>query len=108
MKVLLILHVLWFSPMAFMLQIFFVITTAACTRYSVENFQLICYAQRVNGRWQYDHSDWFTCFKMAERSDGCSFETFLALCATKKRLQIRMNLDYYMTGAQEDIDMFSR
>ena len=31
-------------------QLFFVITTAASTRWLVENFQLICYSQRVNAR----------------------------------------------------------
>ena len=31
-------------------QFFFVINTAASTRCSVENFQLICYSQRVNAR----------------------------------------------------------
>ena len=31
-------------------QFFFVINTAASTRYLVENFQLICYSQRVNAR----------------------------------------------------------
>ena len=37
-------------------QFFFVITAAASTRYLVENFQLICYSQRVNATSQYNDS----------------------------------------------------
>ena len=64
-------------------QFFFVINTAAGTRCLDQNFQLICYSQRVNATSQYN--DWeFRMFKMAERSDGCSGETLLALCTRKK------------------------
>ena len=37
-------------------QFFFGITTTASTRCSVENFQLICYFQRVNDTSQYNDS----------------------------------------------------
>ena len=37
-------------------QFFFVITTTASTRYLVQNFQLICYSQRVNATSQYNDS----------------------------------------------------
>ena len=47
-------------------------------------------------------------FKMAERSDGCSGETLLALCARMKRLQRKMTTYYYWIGAQENIGMFSK
>ena len=35
-------------------QFFYVITAAASARYLVENFQLICYSQRVNATSQYN------------------------------------------------------
>ena len=38
-------------------QLFFVINTAASSRCLVENFQLICYSQRVNATSQYSDSD---------------------------------------------------
>ena len=37
-------------------QFFFVILTTASTRYLVENFQIICYSQRVNATSQYNKS----------------------------------------------------
>ena len=40
--------------------------------------------------------------------DGCSGETWLALCTRKKRLQRMITKDYYWIGIQEDIDMFSK
>ena len=46
--------------------------------------------------------------QMAERSDGCSGETLLAPCTRKKRLQTKINEDYYWIGVQENIGMFSR
>ena len=45
---------------------------------------------------------------MAERSDGCSGETFLAPCIRKKRLQRKMTNDYYWIGVQENVGMFSK
>ena len=42
-------------------QFFFVITTAASTRCLVQNFQLICYSQRVNATSQYNDSGSSTC-----------------------------------------------
>ena len=44
---------------------------------------------------------------MAERSDGCSGKTLLALCTKKKRLERKMTKDYYWIGVQENIGMFS-
>ena len=42
-------------------QFFFVITIAASTRCLVQNFQLICYSQRVNATSQYNDSGSSTC-----------------------------------------------
>ena len=47
-------------------------------------------------------------FEMAERSDGCSGETFLAPCTRKKRLQRKMTKDCYWIGVQENVSMLSR
>ena len=44
-------------------QFFFVITTTASTRCLVQNFQLICYSQRVNATSQYKDSDSSRCTK---------------------------------------------
>ena len=37
-------------------QFFYVMTTAASTRCLVQNFQLICYSQRINATSQYEDS----------------------------------------------------
>ena len=44
-------------------QFFFVITTAVSTRCLVQNFQLICYSQRVNATSQYNDGGSSTCSK---------------------------------------------
>ena len=44
-------------------QFFFVITTTASTRCLVQNFQLICFSQRVSATWQYNDSSSSTCSK---------------------------------------------
>ena len=44
-------------------QLFLVITTTASTRCLVENFQLICYSQRVNATSQYNDSGSSRCSK---------------------------------------------
>ena len=44
-------------------QFFFVITPAASSRCLVQNFQLICYLQRVNATSQYNDSGNSTCSK---------------------------------------------
>ena len=44
-------------------QFFFVFTAAASARYLVENFQLICYLQRVNATPQYNDSGSSRCSK---------------------------------------------
>ena len=45
-------------------QFFFVITITASTRCLVENFQLICYWQRVNATSQYNDSGSSRCSKL--------------------------------------------
>ena len=45
-------------------QFFFVMTTAASTRCLAQNFQLICYSQRVNATSQYNDSGSSTCSKL--------------------------------------------
>ena len=81
-------------------QFLFVIATIASTCCLVQNFQLICYSQRVNATSQYNDSG-IKMFKMAERSDGCSGETLLAPSTRKKRLQRKMTNDYYWIDVQE-------
>ena len=44
-------------------QFFFVISTTASTRCLVQNFQLICYSQRVNATSQYNDSGCSRCPK---------------------------------------------
>ena len=44
-------------------QFFFVITTVASTRCLVENFELICYSQRVTAMSQYNDSGSSRCSK---------------------------------------------
>ena len=44
-------------------QFFFVITPTASTRCLVQNFQLICYSQRVNATLQYNDSGSSRCSK---------------------------------------------
>ena len=44
-------------------QFFFVITTAASTPCLVQNFQLICYSQRINLTPQYKDSGSLSCSK---------------------------------------------
>ena len=44
-------------------QFFFVIATATSTHCLVQNFQLICYSQRVNATSQYNDSGSSTCSK---------------------------------------------
>ena len=72
-----------------------VITTTASTRCLFQNFQLICYWQRVNATSQYNDSGSSRCSKWPTRSDGCSGETLLAPCTRKKGLQRKMTKDHY-------------
>ena len=88
-------------------QFFFVITTAASTRYLVQNFQLICYSQLVNVR----HNTTTAAVQDVQngrRIDGCSGDTLLAPYTRKKRLQRKMTKDNYWIGVQENIGMFSK
>ena len=73
-------------------QFFFVIATAVSTHYLTENFQPICYSQRVNAMSQYNDSGSLRC------SDGCSGEILLAHCTRKKMPQRNMTKDYYQIG----------
>ena len=84
-------------------QFFFVISTAASTRCLVENFQLICYSQRVNATSQYNDSGSSRCSKWPNGG-----KTLLAPCTRKKKLQRKMTKDYYWLGIQENIGMFSK
>ena len=45
---------------------------------------------------------------MAERSYGCSGETFLAPSTREKRLQGKMTKDYYWRGVQENTGTLSK
>ena len=56
----------------------------------------------IQRRWQ------FKMFKMAERSNGCSGETLLALCTRMKRLQRKMTKGNYWIGIQDNIGMLSK
>ena len=47
-------------------------------------------------------------FKMADRSDGCSGETLLVSCTSKKMLQRKMTKYYYWVGVQDNIGMLSK
>ena len=47
-------------------QFFFVITTTASTRCLVENFELICYSQRVNATSEYNNTDSSRCSKWSK------------------------------------------
>ena len=88
-------------------QFFFVITTSASTCCLVQNFQLICYSQRVNATPQYNDTGNSRYSKLVKRTDGCSGETLLAPCTRKKRLQIQITKDYCWIPVQENIGMFS-
>ena len=84
-------------------QFFFVIITAASTRFLVENFQLICYSQRVNATSQYNDSGSSRCSKWLNDR----MVALLAPCARKKTLQRKMTKDYYWIGVQDNIGMLS-
>ena len=55
---------------------------------------------------QYNDTGSSSCYKMAERSDGCSDETLLALYTRKDRLQRKITKDNYWIGVQENIGLF--
>ena len=89
-------------------QFFFVINTAASTLCLVQNFQLICYSQRVNATSQYNDSGSSRCSN--GRTIGwlqCS-ETLMTPCTRKKRLQRKMTKDNYWIGVQEHIGTLSK
>ena len=88
-------------------QFFFVASTTASTRCLVQNFQLICYSQRVNATSQYNNVAVRDVQNGRTGWDRCSGETLLAPCTREKRLQRKMTKDYYWTGVQDNIGMLS-
>ena len=86
-------------------QFFFVITTTASTHCLVQNFQLICYLQQTNAKWQYNNSGSSSFSKwpndqMVAVVKDCCFHVH-----GKKRLQRKMTKDYYWIGAEENISV---
>ena len=80
-------------------QFFFVITTTASARCLVQNFQQICYSQRVNATSQYDNSGSSRCSKWPNDRMGPLYK--------EKRLQMKKTKDNHWIGVQENIGMFS-
>ena len=90
-------------------QFFFVGSTTASTRCLVQNFQLICFSQRVNATSQCNDVVRVRDVQNGRTGwDGCSGETLLAPCTRKKRLQRKMTKHYHWTGVQENTGMFSK
>ena len=89
-------------------QFFFVITITASTRCLVQNFQLICYSQRVNATSQYHDSGSSSCSKRPNNRMVGVVKHFRLLVQEKKRLQRKMTKDCYSIGVQENIGMFSK
>ena len=89
-------------------QFFFFASTTASTRCLVQNFQLICYSQRVNAMSQYNNVVVRDVQNGRTRCDGCSGETLLDPCTRKKRLQRKMTEYYHWIGVQENIGIFSK
>ena len=74
----------------------------------VQNFQLICYSQRVNDTSQCNGEVVRDVQNGRTGWDGCSGETLQALCTRKKRLQRKMTTYYHWIGVQENIGIFSK
>ena len=89
-------------------QFFFVITTAASTRCLVQNFQLICYSQRVNTTSQYNDSGSSTCSKWQNDRMVAVVKHCWLLVQGRRKLQRKMTNDYYWIGVQENIGMFRK
>ena len=89
-------------------QFFFVASTTASTRCLVQNFQLICYSQRVNATSQYNNVAVRDVQNGRTGWDRCSGEILLAPCTRKKRLQRKITEHYHWIGVQENIGMFSK
>ena len=82
-------------------QFIFVITTAASTRYLVENFQLICCAQRVNATSQYNDSGSSRCSKWPNNRMVAVMKHCWLLVQGKRRYRERkMSKDYYWIGVK--------
>ena len=89
-------------------QFFFVITTTANTPCLVQNFQLICYPQRVNATSQYNDSGSSRCSKWPKDRMVAVVKHCWLPCTRKKRLQRKMTKDNYWIGVQKNIGMFSK
>ena len=90
-------------------QFFFVRATAASTRCLVQNFQLICYSQRVNATSPCNDSGSSTCSKWLNDQMVAVVKHFwLLACVRKKKLQRKMTNDYYWIGVQENVGLFSK
>ena len=84
----------------------FVITTTASTRCLVQNFQLICYSQRVNATSQYNDGGSSTCSKWPNDRMVAVVKSCWLL--VQGRRGCRGNKDCYWIGAQENVVMFSK
>ena len=84
-------------------QFFFVITTTASACCLVQNFQLICYSQRVDATSQYNDSGGSRCSKWPKDR----MVAVVKHCTRKKRLQRKMTKDNYWIDVQKNIGTFS-
>ena len=84
-------------------QFFFVITNTASTRCLVQNFQLICYSQRVNATSQYNDSGSSRCSKWPNDRMVAVVKHCRLLVQGRRGWQRKMTDDYYWIGVQENI-----
>ena len=89
-------------------QFFFVITTTASTRCLVQNFQLICYSQRVNATSQYNDSGGSRCSKWPKDRMVAVVKHCWLLVQGKRGCRERWPKDNYWIGVQENIGMFGK
>ena len=87
-------------------QFFFVITTTVSTRCQVENFQLICYSQRLIATSQYNDTGSSRCSKWPNDRMVAVVKHCWLLVQGKKRLQRKMTKNYYSISVQENIGTF--
>ena len=86
-------------------QLFFVITTTASTRCLFDNFQLICYSQRVNAKSQYNDSGNSRCSKWPnDRMVAVVKHCWLLVQGGREAAE----KDDYWIGIQQNIGMFSK
>ena len=84
-------------------QFFLVITTTASTRCLVQNFQPVCYSQRVNATSQYNHSGSSKCSKWPNDRMVAVVKHCWLLVQGRRDCR-----DYYWIGVQENIGMFGK